>query len=140
MRLLILLTCTMLLTGCAITDILTPRRNEIVVADRLLYAGADGNAAQVISATFATRRELAEVLNLRTTVGRYNNQNWRLDDILVSVDLNADGTAATWTVSGPRPLIAAYGEKLKQLQERQQLMRDLTWHEVEARPDTYYAR
>jgi hypothetical protein len=140
MRLLILLTCTTLLAGCAVTDILTPRRNEIVVADRLRYAGEDGNAAYVISATFASRRELGEVLNLRTTVGRYNNQNWRLDDILVSIDLNRDGTAAAWTVSGPRPLLTAYGEKLKQLQDRQHLLRELTWHEVEARPEEYYAR
>lgn len=134
---LLLLALTMLLTGCAVNNALTPGREQLMVADRLYYAGTEGNTALVISAKFLSRREQGDVINLRTAVGRYNNQTWTLGDILVKVDLNANGTTATWTVSGPSPLVQAYGVKLKDL-ERRRVLSSLGWYEIDAHPTGYY--
>ncbi|HNW91984.1 MAG TPA: hypothetical protein PKM88_03630 [bacterium] len=137
MRWLTMLLLTVLLSGCALTNSLTPGREQLLVADRLYYAGADGNAAMVITAKFVSARERGEVINLRTAVGRFGNQVWVLGDILVNVDCNANGAVATWTVSGPRPLLTAYGDKLKSMQQRR-VMYELSWHEVDAHPAGYY--
>jgi len=137
MRTTLLILMLLLLTGCAATNTLTPGREQLPVADRLYYAGEEGNTALVINAKFPSRREQGDVINLRTAAGRYNNQTWTLGDILVKVDLNANGTAAVWTVSGPSPLVLIYGTKLKDL-ERRGVLSTLTWYDVDAHPAGYY--
>jgi len=112
----------------------------VLVADRLYWFESDGegNQAYQICAKFYSQSQLADALRLDTTVGKYVDRSWTLADILVQVDLNANGNVATWMVSGPAPLILAYINDLQQLYENNELMYDFGIIEIDAKPTAFF--
>jgi hypothetical protein len=90
----------------------TSQTTVVVVEDRI-YKGAEGNAAVKIEARFATRDQLIAAVDLRSSVGSFGGKTWTLADIAIDVSLNATGNGATLRVSGPKPLVTAYGDGFK---------------------------
>jgi len=111
-----------------------------LVADRLYWFGSDGevNQAYRITAKFNSQSDLADVLRLNAVIGEFAGRSWTLADILVQVDLNANGYVASWMISGPEPLISSYIGELQQLYENGELMYDLSASEIEARPTAFF--
>lgn len=112
----------------------------VLVADRLYWFGSDGeeNLAYHICAKFYTQSQLADVFRFDVTVGDYADRSWTLADILVQVDLNANGNVASWTVSGPVPLILVYIDNLQQLYENSELMYVFSVMEINANPTAFF--
>ena len=112
----------------------------VLVADRLYWFGSDGeeNLAYHICAKFYTQSQLTDVLRLDTIIGKYADRSWTLADILVQVDLNANGNVASWMVSGPVPLILVYMDNLQQLYENSELMYDFYVREINANPTAFF--
>lgn len=134
---LLIILATFALAECQSLQITSP---PILVADRLYWFGSDGegNQAYQICAKFYSQSQLADALRLDTTVGEYVDRLWTLADILVQVDLNANGNVATWMVSGPVPLILVYIDDLQQLYENNELMYDFSAREINARPTAFF--
>jgi hypothetical protein len=84
------------------TSVKAPANVELI-ADRL-----GGDAGYVISAKFTSRERLFETLSLSRVIGIHGKKKYQLFDILVSLDLNANGEVATWKVSGPKALLDDY--------------------------------
>ncbi len=93
----------------------TPEAQEeaFLIADQLFWIGAEGNLGTDITAKCKTRDVMFAALDLRQEVGNFDGRPWLLADILVAVDLNANGDVASWLVSGPKPLIKSYLESLR---------------------------
>jgi len=111
-----------------------------LVADQLYWFGSDGeeNLAYQIVAKFYSQSQLADVLRLDTTVGEYSGRSWTLADILVEVDLNANGDVASWIVSGPASLISAYIDNLQHLYSYGEIMYDFGAREINAKPSAFF--
>ncbi|MCM2305611.1 MAG: hypothetical protein NDJ72_12985 [Elusimicrobia bacterium] len=109
------------------------------VADRFFWTGPEGNLGLEIKARFQSQAMLERVLRPDMVVGSYKDKDssklrdWPLREILVSVNLNAEETAAVWRVSGPRPLIAAYADGLARLSKTYPVLQDVDVHEVKFR-------
>jgi hypothetical protein len=114
--------------------------SPILVADQLYWWGLDGgeNQAYRIVAKFNSQPQLTSALRLDASIGKFAGRSWILADILVQIDLNANGNVATWIVSGPEFLTAAYVENLRQLYEENITMYDFSVSEVDARPTAYF--
>jgi hypothetical protein len=97
-----------------------------VVADRLYYGGPEGNAAYAIFGKFHTRSQMTAYLRLDARVGKFSGRSWALSEILVSMDLNANGYVAQWVVSGPKPLIETYLTSLRKIHESGNMMYDFS--------------
>ena len=125
------------LAECQSLQVTSP---PVLVADRLYWFGSDGeeNQAYQIGAKFNLQSQLADVLRLDTNVGEYDGRSWTLADILVQVDLNANGNVASWTISGPAPLILAYIDNLQQLYENSELMYVFGAREIDAEPSAFF--
>ena len=92
----------------------------VLVADRFFWAGPEGNAAAEITGKFQSEEKLQQHFQLSNPIGTYTSKQksprlvqWTLREILVSVDFNGGGSVATWRVSGPKPLVLAYVDRLK---------------------------
>ena len=114
--------------------------SPILVADRLYWFGYDGeeNQAYRIVAKFHSQSELADALRLDAGIGEYAGSSWTLANILVEVDLNANGYVASWMISGPAFLISAYIDDLQQLYETGVLMYDFSASEIDAKPTAFF--
>lgn len=112
----------------------------MLVADQLYWWGSEGieNQAYQITAKFNSHSHLISVLRLDAPIGKFASKSWTLADILVQVDLNANGDVATWVISGPEFLTAAYVENLRQLYEEQIMMYDFYASEVDAKPTAFF--
>ena len=113
-----------------------------VVADRLYWAGPEGekNEAYNVFAKFNSQSQLADVLRLDARIGTFAGRPWTLADILVRVDLNANGDVADWMVSGPAPLISAYVKNLRQLYEKKELMYDFSASMIDVKPTAFFEK
>ena len=120
--------------GPAATD--APR----VVADRLFWSGPEGNLAIEVDGKFNSRAEMVKTLALDAPVGRWQGKTWILADILVSFDCNAMGDVATWTVSGPKPLVRGYVEGLKKQYQAKNTFYDFYAAEVDLKPTGFFER
>ena len=81
-----------------------------VVADEYYWAGPEGNVGLAITGKFTSLEAMAQILDLTAKVGRFRDRtssfktkDWVLRDVLISVNLNANGFVATWRVCGPKP-------------------------------------
>jgi len=77
--------------------------SPMLVADQLYWWDSEGieNQAYQITAKFNSQSHLISVLRLDAPIGKFASKSWTLADILVQVDLNANGDVATWVISGP---------------------------------------
>ena len=114
--------------------------SPILVADQLYWWGSKGgeNQAYLITAKFNSQSQLASVLRFDAPIGQFADRSWTLADILVQVDLNANGDVATWIVSGPELLTAAYVDSLRGLYDERIVMYDFYASEVDARPTAFF--
>ena len=114
------------------------RRDEItpspVVARKFYWSGAEGNMGLEIAGKFFSEANLRRALAGEREVGRFGGRPWILREILVSTDLNADDSAAVWTVSGPKPLIAAYAQSLRRGERDRTLFQTLGFTTVKFKP------
>lgn len=113
----------------------------VLVADAYYWTGPEGNLGIEISGKFQSEDGLKEVLSLSNEIGLFkdkkypfNVRSWRLRDILISVDFNANGSVAKWQVSGPEPLLLDYLDRLKKRYEDKSLFYDFSYRFIEFRP------
>ena len=120
----------------------TPEKTgPVTVADSYYWTGPEGNVGIEIGGKFQSEEDLFDTLNLQKIVGTFkakkypfNSTNWRLRDILVTLDLNGTGNVAKWRVCGPRPLLVDYLEELKQRAEEKLGFYDFSWTWVDFKP------
>lgn len=126
------------LTGCQSFYVDRP----VVIADRLYWAGCEGekNEAYNFVAKFNSQSQLAEALRFDAPIGKFAGRSWTMADILVRVDLNANGDVAAWMVSGPQPLISAYVTNLRQLYEKKKLMYEFSASKIDAKPTAFFEK
>jgi hypothetical protein len=115
------------------------RPAPLVVADAQFWTGEDGNRAIVVSARFVDRDRIARALDLSRPVGTFDGRPWSLAEVLVGLDLNANGPGATWRVSGPRDLIASYANELRRLERIGELY-DLSIADLEVSTGGHHER
>jgi hypothetical protein len=95
-----------------------PAQSPLVVADRLYYAGPEGNLGLSFLVKFVSLASLADHLRPDRPIGNFKNREWRLYDVLVSADCNGNGYVAEWKVSGPSPLLLEYQRNLEADRDR----------------------
>ncbi|HEY9847158.1 MAG TPA: peptidoglycan-binding domain-containing protein [Candidatus Caenarcaniphilales bacterium] len=112
----------------------TATQKPAVVADRLYWPGSKGNLGLSITGKFNSTEKMVETFDLGKLVGIFNGKQWKLSDILVSIDFNASGSAANWKVSGPKPIVERYLASLKSGYQDKSLLYDFGFSEVDFKP------
>lgn len=113
------------------------KEDIMIVADQKYYWGPEGNAGRSIFGKFNSSKLMKETLNLSEVIGLFKSKKWTLSDILISIDLNANGDVATWIVSGPKPLLLCYLKKLKNRYQDKTLFYDFSYTFIECKPIAY---
>jgi hypothetical protein len=98
--------------------------------DEQYWSRPPGNRVSAISAKFTTAKVMASYLRLDSPVGTFASRSWVLGDILVSLDLNANGHVASWRVSGPAPLIEGYLSGIEQMHSERHEIYDLSSQDI----------
>lgn len=109
-------------------------KEAITVADQLYWWEKEGNLGVSISAKFNSVEKMAQTLDLLKEIGTFHSKKWRLHEVLVSVDFNANGDVATWLVSGPKPLLLNYIKDLEAGYKDQSLFYDFGYDFVNCQP------
>ena len=116
-------------------------REALIVADQFYWAGLEGNLAAEVIGKFQSEEKLAETLSLQKEIGvfkakrdPFNLRIWKLRDVLLRLDFNANGNVATWRVSGPKPLILSYVNDLRERYEDKTVFYDFSYRLLDARP------
>lgn len=112
-------------------------QERLFLADKFIWSGEGGVRAVRIFGKFNSRELMVENLALDHEVGRLSDLRnssalrvWTLGDILVSMELNANGFVGSWTVAGPRPLIDAYAARLTKANETRTIFYDFGLSEL----------
>ena len=113
-------------------------KQALLVPDQLYWGESEGNLGISFTGKFSTTEQMAETLNLLKVVGSFNSKEWKLHEILVSTNLNANGDVATWTVSGPMPLLLDYLEQLKAKNNYTALFYDFGYSFVNFKPSAFW--
>jgi len=117
------------------------RKEPILVADQLYYWEDDAeNIGISITGKFNSREKMAETFDLLRIVGLFQGRAWALADILVTVDLNANGDVASWEISGPEPLLMSYIKDLDARYEDRSLFYDFGYHFIDFKPSAFWCR
>ena len=113
-------------------------QERLFLSDRYIWTGAEGMRAVRITGKFQSAQAMVELLKLDAEVGRLADRRspnqekvWTLRAILVSIDFNANGNVATWTVAGPRRLITAYVHTLSEKNDDRSLFYDFGARDLE---------
>ncbi len=106
----------------------------VAVADRFFWSGAKGNLGLSLVGKFNSPEKMMETFYLSKPVAVFNGKLWKLNDILVSADFNANGNVANWKVSGPRPVLERYLDSLKAGYQSKSLLYDFAFSEVNFKP------
>jgi len=113
------------------------KEDLLIVADQKYYWGPEANAGVSIFGKFNSSKLMNETLNLSKEIGLFKSKKWTLSDILVSMDLNANGDVASWIVSGPKPLLLSYLKELKNRYQDKTLFYDFSYTFIECKPTAY---
>ena len=116
------------------TSAKTASQQRSVIADKYYWSGPEGNLGLSMTGKFTSLEKEAATFNLLEEVGLFKGREWKLGDILVSADFNANGNVATWRVSGPKPLIAKYLDSLRSRYEDKSLLYDFGFSYVDFKP------
>jgi hypothetical protein len=133
---LIMLSCCTATYGQEAPD--TKGKDIIVVADQLYWWEKEGNLGVSVGGKFNSTEQMAQTLNLMKDIGVFNSQTWKLHEILVSVDFNANGDVADWVVSGPKPLILDYVKGLESAYKDKSLFYDFGYYFVDCKPTAFF--
>ncbi len=106
----------------------------VIVADRFYWSGPQGNLGLSLVGKFIDPEKMIETFELSKVLSVFSGKQWTLRDILVSVDFNANGTTASWKVSGPRPVLEQYLAVLKADYQNKSLLYDFGFSEVNFKP------
>lgn len=112
-------------------------KDLLIVADQKYYWGPEGNAGVSIFGKFNSSKQMKETLDLSKEIGRFKSKKWTLSDVLISMDLNANGDVASWIVSGPKPLLLGYLKELKNRYQDKTLFYDFSYTFIECKPTAY---
>ena len=113
--------------------------DPLLVADQLYYWENDAeNIGIEIGGKFNSREKMAETFSLLQNVGTFRAREWVLADILISVDFNANGDVAGWQVSGPKPLLLSYLEKLKAAHKDESIFYSFSYSFINCKPSAYF--
>lgn len=108
-----------------------------IVADQLYWWEPEGNLGAGIVGKFNSREQMEEELSLTKKIGTFRSKERVLGDILVSIDLNANGDVASWTVSGPKPLVSEYLNTLETGYKDKSLFYDFGYSYINYKPTAY---
>jgi len=116
---------------------------HVLVADPYYWTGPEGNLGIEITGKFQSEEGLKGTLNLSNEIGLFKDRkypfklkSWRLRDILISVDLNSVGSVVRWQVSGPKPLLLGYLDRLKKDYDDKSVFYDLSYRFIVFKPST----
>jgi hypothetical protein len=114
---------------------------QVLVADVYYWTGPEGNLGIEITGKFQSKDQQKDMLNVSKEIGTFKGKKypfepttWTLLDILVSADFNANGSVATWRVSGPKPLLCDYLDRLKRAYEDKSVFYDFRYEFIDFRP------
>jgi hypothetical protein len=93
----------------------------------------DDTRAVEISARFISGEARDALLDPQAPVGRFDNRDWRLSEILVAVDYRDGPATARWQVAGPSPLVEIYLAGLEDHPADRSPLSELGVLELEAR-------
>jgi hypothetical protein len=115
--------------------------NVLTVADQYYWSGPEGNLGIEVLGKFRSEEKLTDTLNLLKEIGTFNAKkqpfnptSWKLRDVLISMDLNANGNVVRWHVSGPKPLLLSYLENLKKQNEDKSVFYDFGYAFLHIKP------
>jgi len=109
-------------------------KEPVAVADRFYWSGAKGNLGLSLVGKFSSPEKMMETFYLSKPIAIFNGKLWKLNDILVSTDFNANGNVVNWKVSGPRPVLERYLASLKASYQNKSLLYDFAFSEVNFQP------
>lgn len=115
-------------------------KEPVLVADQLYWWEQEGNLGISIGGKFYSREEMAETFNLLKEIGTFKSEKWKLCDILVSIDFNANGDVATWEVSGPKPLLLSYVKELEARYSDKSLFYSFSYFFINFKPSAFWER
>jgi len=124
-----------LLNGCA-----SLHQEAVLVTDQKYYWESEGNLGIRIFGKFNSPEQTMGTLNLTKEIGTFKYRKWKLIDILVSMDFNANGDVATWEVSGPKPLLLEYLENLEAKHKDNSLFYDFGYSFINFKPSAYWEK
>jgi hypothetical protein len=116
----------------------TKGEDIIVVADQLYWWEKEGNLGISVGGKFNSMEQMAQTLDLMKDIGVFHSRTWKLHEILVSTDFNANGDVADWIVSGPKPLILDYVKGLESAYKNRSLFYDFGYRIVNCKPTAYF--
>lgn len=118
------------------------QKPPILISDQYYWPGPEGNMGAIVIGKFNNFELMASTLDLRKEIGEFETNKsktmWILGDILVSVDLNANGNVAEWEVSGPKPLIQKYVRKLEKSYKNKTVFYDFYSSTLNYKPTAYW--
>lgn len=120
----------LLIHGCAATSNKAGKPAPLHLADQRYWPGSEENLALGITGKFNSLEEMTSTFKLDNIVGAFGHRTWIFADILVSMDCNANGYVISWVVSGPKPLISAYVQRLENLYKQNKVFYDFGYFEV----------
>jgi hypothetical protein len=106
-------------------------QERLYLADKYIWGPPDGVRAVRISGKFNSRELMVAKLKLDLVVGTVPDARsptrervLTLGDILVSMDLNANGYVGSWTIAGPRSVVTAYVSSLSRTNDDRSVFYD----------------
>jgi len=112
----------------------TNSKDTVIVADQLYWWEKEGNLGASVGGKFNSTEQMAQTLYLQKEIGVFHSRTWKLHEILVSVDFNANGDVADWLVSGPKPLVLDYIKGLESAYKDKSLFYDFSYYIVDCKP------
>jgi len=113
-------------------------KEAIVVADQRYWWKEEGNLCVSIGAKFNSAEKKGQTLDLLKEIGTFHSKDWKLHEVLVSADFNANGDVATWLVSGPKPLLLSYVKDLEASYKDRSLFYSFSYSVVDCKPTAFF--
>jgi hypothetical protein len=97
-------------------------KDTILVSDRFL--GDTSVTGAIITAKFGAPEHRADLLRIDGLVRTGGGRSWLLSDILVTLDFNGNGFVAIWKVAGPRGVVEAHLDRVREMSKDRGMIYD----------------